>query len=64
MIDPFRVQQFTSFTYGSNFSLESFNSTRTRNFRIAIGYQLNKVVQPKKMTDKQKKELLNKLKKK
>lgn len=64
MIDPFRVQQFTTFTYGSNFSLESFNSTRTRNFRIAIGYQLNKVVQPKKLTDKQKKELLNKLKKK
>ena len=42
-IDPLRTQRLTTYTYGSNFNLESFNSTRTRNFRIALTWQLNKV---------------------
>jgi ferric enterobactin receptor len=62
-IDPFRVQQFTTYTYGSNFSVESFNSTNTRNFRIAVRYQLNKTVKSK-LSDKQKKQALDKLKQK
>ncbi len=63
IIDPFRPQQFTTFTYGRNFLLESHNQTRTRNFRVALSYQLNKVVQ-KKITDKQKQDAINKVKSK
>lgn len=64
IIDPFRAQQFVNFTYGKNFLLESHNQTRTRNFRIAVSYQLNKVVQKKKVSDKQKQDAINKVKSK
>lgn len=62
IIDPFRPQQFTTFTYGRNFLLESHNQTRTRNVRLAVSYQLNKVVQKKSVTEKQKQEAINKVK--
>lgn len=62
VIDPFRAQQSTTYTYGSNFSLESFNSTNTRNFRLVLSYQLNKMVQKSSLTDKQKKAALEKMK--
>ncbi|HEX8332905.1 MAG TPA: TonB-dependent receptor, partial [Segetibacter sp.] len=62
IIDPFRVQQYTTYTYGKNFTLENFNSTNTRNFRISLAYQLNKPPQ-KKLSEKEKRALLNKLKK-
>lgn len=62
IIDPLRVQQSTTFTNGPNFALESFNSTNTRNFRLTLSYQLNKMVQKSKLTDKQKKAALDKLK--
>ena len=42
IIDPFRQQQNKVFTYGSNFNLESFSTTYTRNFRIALSYVFNK----------------------
>jgi Outer membrane protein beta-barrel family len=42
IIDPFRQQQNRNFTYGPNFSLESFSATQTRNFRLAVGYNLVK----------------------
>ncbi len=45
-IDPFRQQQNKTFTYGSNFNLESFSTTNTRNFRIALSYIFSK--KPKK----------------
>lgn len=41
-IDPFRQQQNTNFTSGSNFSLESYSTTNTRNYRIALGYVFKK----------------------
>jgi ferric enterobactin receptor len=64
IIDPFSAQQFTTFTYGKNFLLESHNQTRTRNFRLAISWQLNKGVQKKStISDKQKKEAIEKAKK-
>jgi hypothetical protein len=44
IIDPTTQQQFQTFVYGNNFNLESFSSSNTRNYRIAISYQLNKVV--------------------
>jgi hypothetical protein len=62
IIDPLRVQKFTTYTYGTNFTLENFNSTNTRNFRISVSYQLNKPAS-KKMSEKEKKMMLNKLKK-
>ena len=40
--DPFRQQQNKIFTYSSNFSLESFNTTNTRNYRIGLSYIFNK----------------------
>ena len=42
VIDPFRQQQNKVYTYGSNFTLESFSTTNTRNFRIAVSYNLIK----------------------
>jgi hypothetical protein len=44
IIDPTTQQQFQTFAYGANFNLESFSSSNTRNYRIAVSYQLNKVV--------------------
>lgn len=59
VIDPFRQQQNKNYTYGSNFSLESFSTTNTRNYRIALSYVFKK--NPKKTG---KEELLKKLQKK
>ncbi|MEP6674053.1 MAG: outer membrane beta-barrel protein [Ferruginibacter sp.] len=42
VIDPFRQQQNRYYTYGTNFNLESYSSTNTRNFRIAVSYNLIK----------------------
>lgn len=44
IIDPFRQQQNRTFTYASNFNLESFSTTDTRNLRIALSYIFNKSV--------------------
>jgi outer membrane receptor for ferrienterochelin and colicin len=61
-IDPFTPQRFTNYTYGANFNLESFNSSNTRNFRIAVSYQFNKIVQKSKLSAKDKKAALQKIK--
>lgn len=45
-IDPFVQQQNRNFTYGTNFTVESFSTTRTRNYRISVAYNFNKT--PKK----------------
>ncbi|HEX7845541.1 MAG TPA: TonB-dependent receptor, partial [Chitinophagaceae bacterium] len=42
VIDPFANQQRRVFTYGPNFNLESFSSTKTRNFKISVSYNLIK----------------------
>ncbi len=57
IIDPIAQQQYYTFAYGANFNLESFSSSNTRNYRVAISYQLNKVVSksikaPAKVTTK------------
>ena len=41
-IDPFVQQQNKNFTYGTNFTAESYSTTRTRNYRISIAYNFNK----------------------
>ncbi len=48
IIDPFRQQQNRIFTYGTNFTLESYNIQQTRNFRIAASYIFSKNVKKKK----------------
>jgi hypothetical protein len=48
MIDPFRQQQNKNFTYAPNFNLESYSSTRTRNFRISVSYLFSKKVKNNK----------------
>lgn len=49
-VDPFVNQQRRTFTYGTNFNLESYSITNTRNFRISVAYnfikQQKKVVLP------------------
>lgn len=52
IIDPFTTQQFTTITTGSNFYIESFNNANTRNYKLAISWQLNKVVQSKPASKK------------
>lgn len=42
MIDPFTQQRNRTFTYGTNFNLESYNTTTTRNFRLTVGYNLTR----------------------
>jgi ferric enterobactin receptor len=62
LADPFRAQQYFSSVYGSNFTVESFSSSNTRNFRLTISYQLNKLVQKAALTNKQKQDAINKAK--
>ncbi len=57
-IDPFRQQQNKNFTYGSNFNLESYSTTNTRNYRIVLSYVFKK--NPKRSG---REELLKRLKK-
>jgi outer membrane receptor protein involved in Fe transport len=45
-IDPLSNQQRKTFTYGTNFSVENYSSTRTRNFRVSVAYNFTK--SPKK----------------
>lgn len=42
VVDPFRQQQNRFFTYAGNFNFESYNTTKTKNFRIAVSYILSK----------------------
>lgn len=42
IVDPFIQQENLVRTFGSNFELESFSQTLTRNFRLVISYQFNK----------------------
>lgn len=42
MIDPFRQQQNKYFTYASNFNIETYSTTRTKNFRLSLSYIFSK----------------------
>jgi len=46
LIDPFR-QQNRTYTYGTNFNLQSFNTAQTRNFRLSVGYNFTKTAKKK-----------------
>lgn len=45
-VDPFTNQQRRTFTYGTNFNLESYSLTRTKNYRFTVGYNFSNA--PKK----------------
>jgi hypothetical protein len=62
VIDPFIQQQNRTFTYGSNFILENYSTTQTRNFRLSLGYNFTK--SPKKKPSASNKQLLQKALKK
>jgi len=64
IIDPISMQQYTTYTYGSNFTTENYSSANTRNYRLTISYQLNKMVQKSRISDKDKQKALDKLIKK
>ena len=53
-IDPFSQQQNRNFTYGTNFNLQSFSTTQTRNYRLSLAYNFTKVAKKpvKKLIDK------------
>lgn len=51
LTDPLTRQTLTTYTYGNNFALESYNSARTRNYRVTIAWQLNNTT-PKKPAGK------------
>jgi outer membrane receptor protein involved in Fe transport len=42
VIDPFMQQQNRTFSYGPNFIIENFNTTRTRNIRLTATYNFTK----------------------
>jgi hypothetical protein len=47
IIDPFS-QRNRNYTYGSNFTLQSFSTTQTRNIRLSAGYNFTKMPKKKK----------------
>lgn len=57
VIDPFLQQKSRVITYGSNFSLENVNATRTRNFRVTASYSLSNAARQKKSAAQKKKQL-------
>jgi hypothetical protein len=61
-IDPFIQQETKTYTFGSNFNLQSFTQTNTRNFRATVSYLINKSAK-KKNVQKGKSEVKNILKK-
>ncbi|MFN2440525.1 MAG: outer membrane beta-barrel family protein, partial [Chitinophagaceae bacterium] len=54
IIDPFRQQQSKTFIYGTNFTLESFNTTQTKNIRLTLSYNFTNVKKPKNKEQLQK----------
>ncbi len=50
-VDPFTSQQNTTYTYGSNFILQNYSFTQTRNYKINIAYNF---IKKKKMKMKKK----------
>ncbi|MBA4258176.1 MAG: hypothetical protein C0446_03365 [Chitinophaga sp.] len=62
-IDPFTPQEIISITNGPRFQLESFSATRSRNYRISISYQLNRMVQKSSLSEKEKNKALMQAKK-
>jgi hypothetical protein len=63
LIDPFAQQKNRSFTFGSNFNLESFSTTQTRNFRLSLSYNFTKIIKKNTKLQKGNNEIKNLIKK-
>lgn len=53
VIDPFAQQQNRTYTTGTNFYLENFNTTQTRNFRLTVGYNFSRAQKKPSSSTKQ-----------
>jgi len=62
-IDPFGLQKYSGTSMGSNFTIQSYSASNTRNFRLSLSYQLSKVFVKSNLNNKQKQEALDALKK-
>jgi hypothetical protein len=51
-VDPFTSQQNTTYTYGSNFILQNYSFTKTRNYKLNIAYNFIKKNKGKKKRSK------------
>ncbi|MDQ3682753.1 MAG: outer membrane beta-barrel protein [Bacteroidota bacterium] len=61
VIDPFRQQQSKTFTYGTNFTLESFNTTQTKNIRLTVSYNFTNATKRKPNAGDKNKQQLQKI---
>ncbi|HEX2607207.1 MAG TPA: outer membrane beta-barrel protein [Flavisolibacter sp.] len=41
LVDPFLPQQNRTYTYGTNFTVENYSETQTKNYRLSVGYNFN-----------------------
>ena len=64
IIDPISMQQYTTYIYGTNFTTKNYSSANTRNYRLTISYQLNRMVQKSKMSEKEKQKAIDRILKK
>ena len=51
-IDPFIQQEYVTFTEGTNFSVESYSYTGTRNYRITLSYNFSNTQHKKQDSNK------------
>jgi hypothetical protein len=51
IIDPFVQQQYNTVTYGTNFILNNYSLTQTRNFRLTVAYNFYKSTRNKVKTN-------------
>jgi ferric enterobactin receptor len=63
-IDPFGLQKYKGYTYGTNFNIESYSASNTQNFRLSVSYQISTTKLRSNLNDKDRKEALDKLSKK
>ena len=63
-IDPFGLQKYNGYTYGTNFTIESYSASNTQNFRLSVSYQISTTKVKSNLNDKDRKEALDKLIKK
>jgi hypothetical protein len=61
-IDPFGLLKYNSYTSAPNFNIESYSQSNTRNFRITLSYQITKTKVKSNLSEKEKKNAVNKLK--
>jgi outer membrane receptor protein involved in Fe transport len=52
VIDPFIQQEYRTFTEGTNFNLESYSYTQTRNYRLTLSYNFSNMHNKKRTGEK------------